>query len=235
MQVERIAKGLWRWTAPHPEWTEDKGGPGGWERDVASVYVEGDDAVVLIDPLVPGEGADRARFFGALDRDLDRLPSLPLAIVVSCVWHRRSAADLAARYASRKGTVVLAHAEAGPFLSEIEVRPFRETDPLPGGLAAFRAEGTDPLELVLHVPRHETLVAADVLLGAGEGALRLCPPAWLAEGLEGRDRHETQLRPSLRRLLALPISRVLPSHGAPVLENGRDALAAALDAPPWGE
>ena len=89
MKVEPVAPGLWRWTSPHPEWTEDKGGPGGWEAEVASIYLEGDDGVVLVDPLVPSVPGDRERFWRALDRDLTRLAGRPLVVLVSCAWHRR--------------------------------------------------------------------------------------------------------------------------------------------------
>ena len=58
MDVLEIAPGLWRWTAFHEEWNED----------VGCVYVETEDGVVLIDPLVPPD--DTAKFWKALDRDV---------------------------------------------------------------------------------------------------------------------------------------------------------------------
>ena len=60
MDVLEIAPGLWRWTAFHEEWNED----------VGCVYVETEDGVVLIDPLVPSD--DTAKFWKALDRDVKR-------------------------------------------------------------------------------------------------------------------------------------------------------------------
>jgi len=50
--LEEIRPGLHRWTALHPEWSEDHGGVEGWEREVASVAYAGADALVLIDPIV---------------------------------------------------------------------------------------------------------------------------------------------------------------------------------------
>jgi hypothetical protein len=38
-----------------------------------------------------------------------------------------------------------------------------------------------------------------------------------------------KLAASLRPLLELPVERVLVSHGEPVLQDGSQALAAALD------
>jgi glyoxylase-like metal-dependent hydrolase (beta-lactamase superfamily II) len=235
VEVRPIAQGLWRWTAAHPDWTPRQGGRSGWEAEVASVYLAAEDAVVLIDPFVPGSPEARERFWRALDRDLERLAGRPLAVLLSCAWHRRSAAEIAARYASRAGTRVLAHAESVAFLAELDPVGVRERETLPGGVEGRLARGPEPVELLYWIPAHATLVVADALIGAGAGRLRLCPPSWLGGAEEGRERLRSQLRPRLAELLELPVQRVLPAHGAPVLERGRDALAEALDAPPWGE
>lgn len=92
MTVEEIVPGLWRWTAPHPEWQDGDDS----ERDVGCVYYEAPGATVLIDPLVPPE---RDRFFEALDRDVERR-GLPVAILLTVPWHVRSAAELVERYAA---------------------------------------------------------------------------------------------------------------------------------------
>ena len=92
MRVAEIAPGLWRWTAPHPEWHEGAD----WEREVGCVYYEAPAATVLIDPLVPG-GDDRQRFYEALDRDVERR-GFPVAVLLTVPWHSRSAAELAERY-----------------------------------------------------------------------------------------------------------------------------------------
>ena len=235
MKVDRIAEGLWRWTAPHPEWSEEKGGAGGWEADVASVYYEGEGAVVLIDPIVPASGADRESFWRALDRDLDRLADRPLVVLVSCPWHRRNAGEVAERYRERAGTKVMAHEDAAAFLAEIGPTPFREGDALPGRVHPFRIEGIEPAETAFWIPAHAALVFADAVIGGGAGTLRLCPPSWLAEGAEGRERHASQVRPSVRRLCDLPAERILPSHGEAVLRGGAVVLAEAVELPPWGE
>ena len=90
MNVVELAPGLWRWTAPHPDWHEGAD----WEQEVGCVYYEAADATVLIDPLVPPE---RERFFEALDRDVQRR-GLPVAILLTVPWHARSSAELAERY-----------------------------------------------------------------------------------------------------------------------------------------
>jgi glyoxylase-like metal-dependent hydrolase (beta-lactamase superfamily II) len=92
MTVLELAPGLWRWTAPHPDW---KAGDD-WEQEVGCVYYEAPAATVLIDPLVPPE---RDRFFEALDRDVERR-GLPVAVLLTVPWHERSAAELVERYAA---------------------------------------------------------------------------------------------------------------------------------------
>jgi glyoxylase-like metal-dependent hydrolase (beta-lactamase superfamily II) len=101
---------------------------------------------------------------------------------------------------------------------------FRPEDRLPGGIEAFRTARRT--EIVLWIPRHRAVVPGDVLLGDGEGGLRMCPESWLPSGTGHRE-----LAASLRPLLDLPVERVLVSHGEPVLAGGRDALAAALGEP----
>ena len=73
------------------------------------------------------------------------------------------------------------------------------------------------------IPKHATLVAGDVLLGDGDGRVRMCPESWLPE----RTTHAL-LAESLRPLVDLAVERILVSHGEPVLRDGRAALAAAI-------
>jgi glyoxylase-like metal-dependent hydrolase (beta-lactamase superfamily II) len=142
--VQEIASGLWRWTAPHPEWREG----GGWEQEVGSVYYEAPDATVLIDPLVPPE---RERFFAALDRDVERR-GLPVSILLTVEWHRRSSAELAERYAT--------------------------ADTAPASVEAFAVPEVD--ETLWWLPEHGALVAGDVLVASASG-LAVCPDSWLDE------------------------------------------------------
>jgi len=88
MDVLEIDDGLWRWTAFHEEWNEQ----------VGCVYVETEDGVVLIDPLVPT--TDTAKFWKALDRDVKRQKG-PVHVFITVFWHARSAAEMRERYDAR--------------------------------------------------------------------------------------------------------------------------------------
>jgi glyoxylase-like metal-dependent hydrolase (beta-lactamase superfamily II) len=218
VDVVEIARGLWRWTAPHPDWTPEQGGPEGWEADVGSVYCEADGAVVLVDPVVPGATVDRERFWAALDRDLERVGAAP-EVLLTCGWHARSTSAILERY---DGAVAWAPAASVDELSEgIEANRFAPGDALPDSAQAF--EAALPGEVVFWLPSHGALVSGDTLLGADDGGVRVCPDSWL----EGFD--PAEVRAGLReRLSELAVERVLVSHGEPVLEGGREALARAL-------
>jgi hypothetical protein len=207
MEVERIDDGLWRWTGFHEE----------WRQDVGCVYVESPEAICLIDPLVPPE--DGRRFLDALDRDVGRL-DLPVHVLVTVFWHARSARELAERYDAEVWAPSRARAaverRAGP-----GVRAFRPGDPLPGDIAAHATARSN--EVVLFLAAHRALVPGDVILGDDGGSLRLCPSSWLPDGV-GQD----ELRASLEPLLALPVERVLVSHGQPVLGDAAAALERLL-------
>lgn len=198
MEVERLEDGLWRWTAPHPDWTPE----GDWAQIVGSVYHETADAVVLVDPIVPEEESER--FYRALDADVARL-GLPVVTLTTCPWHVRSAAVIAARYDART-------------ISPGEVA----TATLPIGVLAVPVPAAD--EVVWWLEAARTLVPGDTLLGDGAGGLRVCPASWLDDGGSLAD-----LVDQLRPLLALPVERVLVSHGDPVRSDGHAALALALD------
>jgi hypothetical protein len=202
MEVERLRQGLWRWTAPHPEWDPGGTGASAWPQMVGSVYYEAPEATVLIDPLVPCDPSDAARFWAALDRDVERR-GLPVATLRTVHWHERSCAQIRARYPTYEGH--------------------------PPSVAAI-ALG-DPIgETHFHLAEHRALVPGDVLLGASGGGLRLCPPSWYAGSDDERAWHRERMRTALEPLLDLDIASVLCSHWQPVLIEGHAALRAAVHA-----
>ena len=215
MKVTRLADGLWRWTALHPDWKPGDGGPEGWEQEVSCVYLEAQNDVVLVDPLVPAD--ERERFFEALDRDVARA-GLPVAIVITCESHGRSATVLRDRYEAE----IWAPAGAVGVTRAPVTRPFAPGDALPGGLEPL--DVGLPAEVLLWIPAHATLVAGDAILGTADGGLRRCPDSWLPRGL-GAARFVERLSSVLR----LPVERVVPTHGDPVEQDAVATLRAAIE------
>jgi glyoxylase-like metal-dependent hydrolase (beta-lactamase superfamily II) len=194
--VDEIAPGLRRWTGWHDE----------WEDEVASLAVETDDGLVLIDPLdTPQELAD------------------PAHVLITVFWHGRTTRELGARHvwASTRSAQPLKN--RGVAVTDA----FRAGDTLPGGIRAFQTARAT--EVVFWLPNQRAVVVGDVLLGAGakphptSDLLRLCPERWL-----GKSTHE-DLKESLCPLLELPVELVLVSHGSPLLAEGERALAAVID------
>jgi hypothetical protein len=188
---EELRPGLWTWTAPHPEWTPDQGGPDGWD-EIVRCYAHAD---VLIDPLdPPGELRSRA------------------AAVLLTVWcHERSAQEL--------GLPIRVPPDGEHPVAGAE--PYAAGDALPGGVEAV--VGFYPNEPLLWIPELGALVAGDILLGDGNGGLRLEPESWMPKGTTAR-----AAAGGLRHLLDLPIELLLPTHGDPVVEDAHARLAQAL-------
>jgi hypothetical protein len=203
MDVRQVAPGLWLWSAPHPDWR----GARHWPEDVNCVYYEAADATVLIDPLIP-TGQD-TEFWQALDRDVERAGQ-PVAVLLTAPWHMRSAPEVAERY----GATVWAH-EAGHERLSCPA----ESGPLPAGVELFVPDGIGEGEVAFFLRLHRTLVVAEFFMGTEGGLSFRISPAL-------RDR--TVLDTSLRRLLTLPVDRVVVSHGQPVLHDGRREIEEAL-------
>ncbi len=197
--MKRIARGLWRWTAPHPAWRPNArpGSPGDWERDVGSVLYETGEAAVFFDPLLPPE---RESFWRWAD---ERVAGRRALVLTTIGWHRRSRDAFVDRYGASTS---------------------RARASLPPGVEPFVVRGAG--ETLFWLPAERTLIAGDRILGDPDGGLRLCPESWLGYLRSVRTRDE--LKELLLPLLELPVERVLVSHGEPVLQDGRAALARAL-------
>ena len=197
----------------------EEGGPDGWEREVACLAWEGDDALVLIDPLLPEDGTE----LQGLWNELDAIASghkTPVSIVLSVWWHERSAGIVFERYSKVLGARLWAQERGVERIESPVTDSFAAGAALPGGIQAFDVHRET--EVALWIPSARALAVADVLLGR-ESGLRLCPPSWV-----GGEESLAETSSSLERLLELPIEMVLVSHGPPVLSGGREALAAAL-------
>jgi hypothetical protein len=219
MEIEQIRPRLWRWTATHPDWSPEEGGPDGWQPEVSCHALVEEDALVLIDPLVPPD--DEERFWHALDGDVEHHG--PPQILLTGYWHARSARTIFDRYAGARVWVPEAAAEKSRERVEF-TDSFTSEDRLPGGVEAKETDYTT--EVLLWIPSHRALAAGDVLLGTPGGGVRVCPDSWLAEGVS-----PAKLRDQLRALLLdLPIELVLLAHGEPLRENARAALESALTA-----
>lgn len=206
LAVQEIEPGLWRWSAPHPEWDPEPAPTTGWIEEVGSVYCELPGAVLLVDPVVPADRGDADRLWRALDRDVERLRR-PVCVLTTVHWHRRGADAVIARYGGLDGVV-------------------------PDGARAI-ALG-DPIgETAYALPQFRALVLGDVVIGGDAIArersdgLRLCPPGWYGSCAAERAWYSgIGLRSALRRLAQEPADRVLTTHGQPLLSGGSAALAA---------
>jgi hypothetical protein len=212
--VDEIAPGIWRWTAPHPEWQPDIE----WGREVASFALAVDETLVLVDPLVPDDVWPR----------LDELAAqrATVAALITIPFHVRSSEDVLARYGAKAS--VWGHPAAAKKMRDgSSLRPIEPGAPLPGSTKAYTIGRRQ--EMPLWFPSHRALAFGDAVVGV-DGALRVWEAADSAKRMAW---YRTRLVPKLEPLLALDTESVLVTHGPPVVGGGREALREALAADPW--
>ena len=215
--LDEPAPGLWTWQARHPEWH-----PGEFGRVVRSWAVEVERGVVLVDPLLPADGAETAAALDAV------VAARPVTIVITIPYHARSSAELSARYG---GAPVLGHENcASRFDGGVAFHAIAPGDALPHGMRVLAVGSPRRTEQPLWIPERRALALGDAIVGADDG-LRV----WLQREITpARERWFTEkLAPTLRPLIELGPDAALVTHGPPVVTNATAALTGALDAGPW--
>jgi glyoxylase-like metal-dependent hydrolase (beta-lactamase superfamily II) len=132
--MEQLRDALWRWTAPHPDWTPVSD----WDRRVSCFAHASGDGLILIDPLV--ESGD----WTALDNLVERQGDVA-AVALTVHFHKRDSDEAARRY----GAELFAPASGA-----------RER--IPGGVEPVVVPEAE--EALLYLPGARTLVAGDLLL-----------------------------------------------------------------------
>ena len=195
-----VAPGLYRWSAPHPDWKPQAlpGSSDDWDRMVGCVAFGLPDTFVLIDPLLPIEG--RGSFLEWLD---EQVGGRAVSVLSTIHSHKRDREELAERYAGNGS---------------------RAWNAVPPGVQPKPIRGAG--ETMFWLPGPAALVAGDRLIGDTQGGVCVCPESWLSCVRVDR----AGLAHQLAHLLELPIELLLISHGEPVLHDGRAALARALAA-----
>ncbi len=210
-----LADDLWHWTARHPAWH-----PGDWGSAVGSYALATPDALLLVDPLVPGD-----ELLAALER---LAAGRAVHVMITIGYHARSADLLADRLGARlHGPAAVASRLRDPGRLDV-LEPGRAG---PAGALPF-AIGRPPRgERPLWLPAHAALAVGDSLVTTPAGELRL----WSQRPVDDARvrRHRDVLAPTFAPLLGLPVRHVLTTHGPPVVGTGADALREALAAPPW--
>jgi hypothetical protein len=220
LKPRQLAEGLWAWAAPHPEWTPERGGVGGWEPEVTAWLLESDSSTILIDPLLPSDPAD-------LQWVERRCADRSVHALVTVYWHLRSAEIIQARLGAR----VWGNAKTREDVEHIVTGLIEDQVPLPGGVVPFTPipnhGGED--ETAFWLPRQHALAVGDILIRTPEG-VRIW---WEQKTDQLQAEYHDRVLPSLDRLLDLPIELLLLPHGGPIVENAHEALAVSLRAPTW--
>ncbi|HLM09207.1 MAG TPA: hypothetical protein VK307_05830 [Thermoleophilaceae bacterium] len=213
-----LVPGLWRWVARHPEWH-----PGEFGAEVASFAVRADGAGLLIDPLLPPDPEPVLELVDGL-ADAD-----PVAILITIPYHVRSAEELRRRLGKR--ATIHGHPAAAKRLKKrAGFTPIEPPEELPGGARALPIGKPRRNETPFHLASHDAIAFGDAVCEHG-GRLRV----WATGPVdEKRVRfHRERFNPTLEPLLELGATRILVTHGQPVLQEGTKRLRSALRAKPW--
>ncbi|HEY2869255.1 MAG TPA: hypothetical protein VGJ11_07085 [Gaiellales bacterium] len=213
--MQQIADGIWSWTARHPEWH-----PGVFGARVVSFALPGNGRTVLIDPLAPHDDD------GFWTR-LDGVVTGPVIVLITIGYHVRSAEAVCSRYS---GTTVWGHANAGRRLADRSAFHELAPDSAPAGVRAYHIGKPRRAELPVLIESHAALAFGDAIVGTDDG-LRM----WCNEPLNERRRafYADRFAPTVVPILAEPFEHVLMTHGPSAIGDGREALRACLEAPPW--
>ncbi|MDX6533641.1 MAG: hypothetical protein QOF68_1385 [Gaiellales bacterium] len=210
--MERLADGIHRWPARHPEWH-----PGKWGAEVACFALTDGRRTFLIDPLV--------------DKDLgweelDGVVSGDVVILITIPVHVRNAAAAADRY----GAQIWGHAACTKRLGD--AAPFRELGPgsEPAGVRAFAIGKPQRQEMPLLIEAHGAMAFGDVVVGVPgrDGPIRV----WMWTDFT-EDWYRGRFVPTLEPLAAAAPEHLLVTHGPPVVGNGAKELQRALTRKAW--
>jgi len=220
--VDELAPGLWSWARRHPEWH-----PGEFGAEVVSFMVRGGNELVLVDPLVDGDGdpvweaieAGAAGDVGAI------------RVFTTITYHVRSAESVRDRLGDRVAVTIHGHPAVAKRLASTEgFAPFVPGDEPIAGVSAHPVGRPRRYETPLLLSSHDALVFGDAVVGTDQG-----PRIWAQEKIDERvlQFNRERFGPSLEPLLDLDFDRLLMTHGPSVLAGGKEALRAAIAADPW--
>jgi glyoxylase-like metal-dependent hydrolase (beta-lactamase superfamily II) len=222
MSVAELAPDLWRWTARHPDWHPADA----FGAEVASYALVADDEILLIDPLLPDSDDD----VSAVLKRLDALAAAAKTthILITIGYHVRSAEPLRARYTGH----IYGPKSIASRLADAKTYTILEPGvPGPAGAIAHAIGSPRRTELPLWLPSHKALAFGDALVTNPDGKLRM----WAQKSRDAQQIafYRSRFAPTLDPLRALPVQRILTTHGPPILHDGAAVLAAALDTDPW--
>jgi len=195
VEVEEVVEGLYHWRI------HNSSIGGGISSSHALVT---DDGCVLIDPVQLADDA------------MASLPR-PTAVVLTAKCHQRSAW----RYREQFGIEVWLPEDASAADEEPDHR-YADGDLLPGGLVAVRTPGPEwPHYSLLLEGEPSVVFCSDLVMHAGDGAVRFVPPEFHEDPAETRR--------SVDKLLGLPFGILCFDHGAPIVDDPKAALRRLLD------
>jgi len=177
----------------------------GVKTELFSTAIASPSGIYLIDPI-PLPEPYLAAFAGT---------GSVAGVIVTNANHQRAALD----YSDRFAVPVFGQPE-----SLATVQPARpgELSTIAGDLQALEIPGAVTGEIALYQPSSGgTLIVGDVLINLEAYGFTFLPAKYCLD--------QKQMRRSLRKLLPLPVERILFAHGTPIVSRASERLRALLE------
>ena len=224
--MKELAPGIYRWTAPHPEWRPAV-------EEVGSYALVTGGALLLADPLLPAE--DDARREPLLtELELLVAAATRVDLLITIPYHTRSAETLYDRFAPKRPSRIWGHANTRKRLRpdtplhEVPASEAGTAAPVAGGAAeAYTIGRPRRSEHPLYVPALRAVVFGDAVVGTRDG-----PRFWNQSSGTGAAWYRDVFAPTLASLAERPLEHVLVTHGPPAIGDGQRRLALCLASPP---
>ena len=172
------------------------------KTDLFSTALATSSGIFLVDPI-PVTEPDLASIIGT---------SSMAGVIVTNANHQRAALD----YSNRFAVPVFGHPEA---LATIQ--PARPGDLSTITVESIEISGAVTGEITLYQPSTGTLIVGDALINLDAHGFTFLPSKYCLD--------QKQMRRSLRKLLSLPVERILFAHGTPIVARTSERLRTLIE------
>jgi hypothetical protein len=217
--IDQVVPGLWHWSIQRH----------GLPTTMNAYALRDGENTILVDPLV---GRPSKSPVEELIEELDAIVRGSVRIFLTTPFHVRGADVLQRRWGGKHEISIYGHQNCArqDRLTDLSAfRPLSGGEELEGAVRVHTISKPKRAEMPVELGSHRALAIGDSIVEI-DGELRV----W--ENLERpgrREWYEQKLMPTLEALAALESEWILPTHGAPVLQDGARELRATLERPPW--
>lgn len=202
----------------------------GWTLIDSGPPQMGDKVVAALSEATQGYGPNQVVLTHGHINHAGGLQAIKLAWKTPVICHREELPYVSGEYGYRdspaKGLVYILSRYFIPTTPAVEVTRTLQRGESIAGMITIHLPGHTPGQIGFLHPGDQAMICGDALMNRND---RLSPPFAVATA------DPKQARASMHRICELDFNHLLPSHGEPILRQGRSALLEYLGVPPQDE